>query len=244
VVATVVGKTDIAPPEVDGEVSTALADGLERTWPAIASRRSGRPPNFRSFDALPRLVSRRMFAGAGAAILWTAESMVTPPPSLSRSRLVKLVVAALGEICPAFVKAEGGTVTVDTNLGIDVPATRSEALSVALRRDVEEVVLGEETLRLTSSERTLLAGDLEVRLSPIVQDVAEANDGVVVTFKRYLDKIRLSGAEARAAQHLKHGARSTLTAFPMVVGVPVEERDPLIRRLENARVVRADVRPA
>jgi hypothetical protein len=30
----------------------------------------------------------------------------------------------------------------------------------------------------------------------------------------------------------------------MVVGVAVEERDPLIRRLEDARVVRADVRPA
>jgi hypothetical protein len=243
-VAAVTGKADMPPGEIDGEVSGALADGLERTWPAIASRRPGRPPNFRSSASLPRLSSRRMFGGPGAAVLWTAESMVAPPPTLPRARLVKLVIAALAEICPPFAKAEGGTVTVDTNLGVDVPASREEALSVALRTGIEEFTFGEEVKRLDSAERARLSGDLEVRLSPIVKDVADAVGTIAVTFKRYLPEVRLSGAEARVVAHLRNGGRNSLAGLPMVAGISMGESDAVLRRLEPIRVIRADIRSA
>jgi hypothetical protein len=242
VIAAVTGKADLPPGEIDSEVSAALADGLERTWPAIASRRPGRPPNFRSSTALPRLSSRRMFGGPGAAILWTAESMVAPPPTLPRARLVKLVIAALAEICPPFAKAEGGTVTVDTNLGVDVPPSREEALSVALRTGIEEFTFAEDVKRLDSAERARLSGDLEVRLSPIVEDISDTAGTVTVTFKRYLPELRLSGAEARVVAHLRNGGRNSLAGLPMVAGISMSEADAVLPRLERLRVVRTDIR--
>jgi hypothetical protein len=185
-----------------------------------------------------------MFAGSGAAILWTAESMVAPPPTLPRARLVKLVIAALAEICPPFAKAEGGTVTVDTNLGVDVPASREEALSVALRTGIEEFTFAEEVTRLDSAERARLSGDLEVRLSPIVKDVADTAGTIAVTFKRYLPELRLSGAEARVVAHLRNGGRNSLAGLPMVAGISMSESDAVLRRLEPIRVIRADIRLA
>jgi hypothetical protein len=170
--------------------------------------------------------------------------MVAPPPTLPRARLVKLVIAALAEICPPFAKAEGGTVTVDTNLGVDVPASREEALSVALRTGMEEFTFAEEVTRLDSAERARLSGDLEVRLSPIVKDVADTAGTIAVTFKRYLPELRLSGAEARVVAHLRNGGRNSLAGLPMVAGISMSESDAVLRRLEPIRVVRADIRLA
>ena len=134
--------------------------------------------------------------------------------------------------------------TVDTNLGIDIPRSRNEAMSVALRLAAEEFTYGEETTKLDTLERGRLVGDLEVSLSPFVGGVADVDGGIAVSFKRYLPGVRLAGSEARLVTHLRNGARCSLRAFPMVAGVSAEEVNPLVRRLEQARILRADARPS
>ena len=76
---------------------------------------------------------RRLLGGPGASIGWTGRRKPPPTYVRPRVRLVRLVEAALAALCPAIADLERGVLLVDTNNGLDIPATRDEALSLALR---------------------------------------------------------------------------------------------------------------
>lgn len=225
------------------EISHALADGLAAAWPSIVGTDERRVPNVYPASAISAIALRRMYAGNGAAVLWSAETMTSPPPSSHQARLTRLVCAALAEICPPFADIDGGTISTDSNLGLDIPATRDQALSVALRLKVEEFYYGEERVTLSATERGRLSADLEVRLSPVVDDVTDVDGGsVAVSFKRYLPKQILSDGEAQLVTNLRDRASQRLRTMPLYTGDQSPESiEAVLRRLETAHVVRIEL---
>ena len=167
------------------------------------------------------------------------------PASPPRARLSRLACAALARICPPFAEVGGGTFASDANLGVDIPATRDEALSAALRLGVETLCYGEERIRLDAGTRANLLPDLDVRLSPIVSGVEDSADaGAVVSFKRYLPEKALGEEEARLVAPLRSGDRLRLRTIPMMAdGQSIAEVESKLRKLEAEHIVRLDVRP-
>ena len=224
------------------EISLALADALAASWPSIAQGEARRVPHFHPASAISAIPPRRMYAGNGAAVVWSTEVVPSPPPPSPRARLIQLACAALAEICPPFAKVDGGMTTIDINAGVDIPASRTEALSAALRLPVDEFHYGDERIWLKADERSRLAGDLEVRLSPIVAAVTDGDDGVTVSFKRYLPQLGLAGSEAQLVAALRGGKPHRLRTMQLFG----EEQSPAtveatLRRLEAAHVVRLDL---
>jgi hypothetical protein len=170
--------------------------------------------------------------------------MTAPPPAPPRARLIRLVCAAVAKICPPFALIAGGTISIDLNLGKDIPGTRDEVLSVALRRGVEDFCFGGERLRLDAATREQMTGDLEVCLSPAVKTATESGDGLSVTFRRYRPGVVLFDEDARLVAPLSNRDRFRLRTLPMVAdGQPPDKLVPALRRLEAAHIVRVDVRP-
>jgi hypothetical protein len=244
-VEAILGADKADRPGIENEISAALADALAESWPQITSALAERVPAVCPISNLPAMAPRRLYAGPGAAGLWTSDTIAMPAPAPSRAWLTKLVCAVLEKICPPFAAVDGGTISTDTNLGIDVPASRDEALSVALRLGVEDLYFGEERTRLDPGTCERLSGDLEVRLSPIVSAATVSGDGLIVTFKRSLPEAVLFDEEARLIAPLCKGERFRLRTLPIVTdGRPLAEVETSLRRLEAARIVRLDVRPA
>ena len=243
VVEAILGANKVARPNIDGEISTDLADALAAARPDIADTPGGRVPAVFPAAKLAKTALRHMYAGPGAAILWTANTVTAPPASPQRVRLIRLISAVLGKMCPPFAAIDGGTIAIDANLGADIPTTRDEALSVALRLGVEDFCYGDERLRLDVATRERLVGDLEVRLSPAVKAVTESGDGVIVTFKRYLSRTVLFDDEARLVALLRERKGVRLKALPMIADGPTDQLMPALRRLEAAHIVRVEVRP-
>jgi hypothetical protein len=238
------GKTDLAQADLEAAIAATLADELEKAWPEIAEKGPARQPDVRPPFVLPTIAPRRLYGGAGAAILWTPESMIAPAPVPAVARLARRVCAGIAALCPSFAKIEGGTLFVDTNLGRDIPATREEALSVVLRARLDEFAFGETAGRLDPLERDRLTGHLEVRISPIVDEVIDAGETVAVTFKRYLTRTRLSGAEARLVDYVAKTGGDLFPGLPPALGYAPEETEKLVRKLEKAAILRADMKPA
>lgn len=228
-------------PEVESEMAIALADGLAASWPSVASTEAGPFPNVHLSSAPAAITPQRIYGGPGAAIVWVADTTTMRPPSPPRARLIRFVYAALGEICPLFREIGSGTITIDTNLGADIPDSREAALSVALRSNVAEVAFVEETIKLDAAARARLGGELFVRLSPIVADIVDAGDGLIVTFKLYLPKVTIAGIEARILAFLRNGEPRRLKALTIESGEDPAEIEPILRRLERARIVRVEI---
>lgn len=237
----ILGTDKVAGSQLDSEVSAVLADALADSWPEIEETSSGRLPDVCPASALPT-GSRHMYAGPGAAILWTNDARTMPPSTPPRARLRGLVCAAIARICPPFSIVGGGMMAADANLGMNIPGTRDEALSVALRLGVEDFCFGEERLRLGAEERRRLAGQCEVRLSPIVSGIAETADGLIIGFRRYLPKLVLSEADARLIEPLRNGARIRLMTLPIVADGETMAAEARLRDLEARHVVRVEVR--
>ncbi len=243
-ILAVLGKTDTPQAELENEMATALVTALEKAWPEIADKGPARQPDIRPAFVLPSILPRRLYGGPGASLLWTPESMIAQPPTPAIAKLIRRACAGIAVLCPPFAKIEGGTISVDTNLGKDVPATREEALSVALRARLEEFAFGETTGRLAPLERDRLSGYLDIRLSPIVAEVIAADDRALVTFKRYLPRLRLAGAEAQLVAYIAKSGGDLLPGLPPAPGFSPEETEKLVRRLEKASILRADMKPA
>jgi hypothetical protein len=243
-VEAILGADKAEQPGIDDEISGALVDAFSASWPDVASTPPGRAPEVYPASALLAIAPRHMYAGPGAAVLWTTDTMTAPPASPQRAKLVRLVCAAVAKICPPFALIGGGTMSIDLNVGKDIPTTREEALSVALRLGVEDFCFGGERLRLDAGERERMTGDLEVRLSPAVKTATESGDGLAVTFKRYLPSVVLFDENARLVAPLSNGDRVRLRTLPMVAdGQSSEQLMPALRRLEAAHIIRVDVRP-
>ena len=226
---------------LDLDISETLADRLMEAWPDLAPRKEGDYPTVRALTdgAKPK----KLFGGPGASVLWFDSTGRPPVYVRPRVRLVRLVTAALSSLCPAFPGLDRGTVFVDQNAGLDIPATREEALSVALRARTEEAIFGGETVRLDALSRSRLLSGLVVRLSPAVSSVEGNDDNLALGFRRHRGKAALTGAEAEPVAPLRDGAHMLLGSLAVLLGETTVNAERLYRALEAQGIVRLDFVP-
>jgi hypothetical protein len=237
VARVVAGDDGVTRTQLDGAISGALLSLLARAWPGLSAAPFVRLPKFRRAGTLR---ARKLLGGPGASVLWTTEMGVSPVYHPARGELVRLVMAALVGLTPRAAEAEGGNVLVDTNLGLDIPATRAEALSVALRNGVSEFVFGRETVVLDTPTLRQLLSDLKVGLSPLVHRIDEDGSEAIVTFRRNLQPLRLDAVDWSLVSPLSGGAHIPLDALATAVRQPLDAIQASLARLETRRVIRVD----
>jgi hypothetical protein len=233
----VLGK-EVVRAQLDIDVSETLGNALDAAWPSLPFLHRAKFPSIRG--VAPREDGAMMLAGPGVGILWSEESGNAPVHARPRLRLIRLAFAALAEICPRFAEIESGTVIVDTNEGIDLPRTREEALTIALRRGAAELVFGHDDLTFDDTIRARFAADLRVALSPIVAKVEEAGGVLTAKFRRHLFDRPFTDSEARIIAPLRDGVHFPLSAMAELLGQTPGEAEPALRRLEADRVLRLD----
>jgi hypothetical protein len=223
---------------LDLDISEGMADRLAEAWPDLVPTKESSYPAVRAMadGAKPA----KLFGAPGASVLWLASTGRPPVYVRPRVRLVRLVTAALASLCPAFPGVDGGTLFIDHNAGRDVPATREEALSVALRARVEEAIFGTETIRLDTVSRSRLLSGLLVRLSPAVSSVEGNDDHLTLGFRRHRSDLTLTGGDADAVAPLRDGAQMLLGSLAVLLGETTVNAERLYRRLEALGIVRVD----
>src|SRR5207302_11431793 len=136
---------------------------------------------------------------------------------------------------PRFAEIESGTVLIDTNLGLDLPRSRAEALSVALRSRAHEFAFAADTIILDEDLRPRFAGDLTATIAPIVAAIDDREDGSEVTFHRHLPPRFLSPADVRMIEPLRDRKGFALSALAEHLGTGLAEVEAEARRLEADR---------
>src|SRR5262249_6617122 len=149
----------------------------------------------------------------------------------------------LGALQPRFNQIESGTLLIDTNLGIDIPRTRAEALGVALRSGARDFVFGADTITLDDDLPPRFAADPTATIAPLPSAIHRRDDGTRVPFHRHLPPRYLSEAERRIIEPLRERNGFALSALAEHLGKTVAEAEPEVRRLEADRVVRLDAEP-
>jgi len=223
---------------LDLDISEAIADRLAEAWPDLVPRKEGTYPAVRAMTdgAKPK----KLFGGPGASVLWLDSTGGPPVYVRPRVRLLRLVTAALASLCPAFPSLDRGTIFIDHDAGLDVPATREAALSVGLRARVEEAIFGSEAIQLDAASRSRLLSGMLVRLSPAVSSVEGNDDSLTLGFRRHRGEAALTGAEAQAVAPLRDGAHMLLGSLAVLLGETTVNAERLYRRLEALGIVRVD----
>ena len=237
-IKALLGRADVSRTQLDQTVSDALSDALGRAWPELGEREIEPLPLFRA--AVAPLENARMFAGPGAGVLWIAGGESERPDQPARRRLVRRVVAALVDGCTAAGAAGQGMFIVDANLGIDVPRTRAEALSVALRARAKDFVFENETVFLDQDMRPRFAGELRLSLSPAVVKVDTGEAGTSIEFHRNARKAVLAGEDAKLVERIAR-APVALGELGGEMDRPIDALEETLRRLEAAGIVRLDM---
>lgn len=241
-VAAILGDPDIPRGQLEVNVCEVLADRLAAAWPAAGGKGPERLPVVTRTGAASGPRPEKLFGAPGAAVLWTAATDIIPVYPPARARLLRAALVVLGELAPPLRKSEIGTLFVDINQGIDIPATRDEALSVALRHGLGEIVFGGEAAGFDLAARARAAAGLDIRLSPAVARIAGGADRMTVAFRRRLPPLQLSGEDAKLVAPLADGSAYRLPDLSVALGLANAVIEPALRRLERASVLRLDVR--
>ncbi|MCB1497407.1 MAG: hypothetical protein KDJ86_16630 [Bauldia sp.] len=224
---------------LDMDLCEEMADRMMAAWPELKAELGGEYPEIRAIDATIR--PRRLIGGPGAVIGWVESSKVAPVYVRSRIRLLRLAAAALATLCPSFPGLAGGVYLVDSNLGLDIPATREAALSAALRARADELVFGEETIALDPGARARQAGRLVVSAAPAVTVIGPLDAGMVCRFARHRPEVALTPEQAETIAPLLDNPRMALGPLAVMLGKTVTETERLLRGLEALGVVRLDI---
>lgn len=227
---------------LDIDISEALADRMTAAWPGLTASVGGEYPAIRAASALAP--PQRLVGGPGAVIGWSASDDATPVYVRPRVRLVRLVEAALATLCPALPGLARGVFLVEDNAGVDIPATRDEALSVALRSRLPELVFGAETISLDPESRMKHVTGIVPRLAPTLSVVDGSDGKAVCRFGRHRPDVTVEGVRAELVLRLRDEPAMSLGPLRVVHGKTVTETEMLYRDLELLGVVRLDVRTA
>jgi len=227
--------------QLDIDVSDALGHALDAAWPELASSSRQKFPGIRHADE--RSVPTMMLAGEGAGVLWSPAGGSGIANTRARQHLIRLVLAGLATLQPRLAEIGSGTVLIDTNLGIDIPRSRAEALSVALRSGARELVFAADTITLDEDLRPRFAADLTAAIAPIVAAIEDREDDPCVIFHRHLPPRILSPAEVRAIAPLRDRKGFALAALAEDLGKSLAEAEAEARRLEADRLIRLDAEP-
>ena len=184
-----------------------------------------------------------VLAGEGAGVSWSPTGGSGIANTRARQQLIRLVLAGLATLQPRLAGIGSGTVLIDTNLGIDIPRSRAEALTIALRSGAREFVFAADTITLDEDLRPRFAGDLTAAIAPIVTAIEDREEDSRVIFHRHLPPRILSPAEARAIAPLRERKGFALAALAEHLGKSLAEAEAEARRLEADRVIRLDAEP-
>ncbi|MCB1485884.1 MAG: hypothetical protein KDJ88_00330 [Bauldia sp.] len=223
----------------DIDISDAIADRLEAAWPDLKAVPGGEYPAVRAMAADDR--PRRMVGGPGAVIGMAEASSVSPVYVRARVRLLRLAEAALATLCPAFPRSAGGVWLVDANLGLDIPATREEALSAALRTRTDELVFGEETIALDAGARTRHIGRLVAGRAPAVISIAASDGGELCRFGRHRPDVALTAEQTETLAPLLDNPRMALGPLAVILGRTASDTERRLREVEALGPIRLDI---
>ena len=126
--------------------------------------------------------------------------------------------------------AEGNmfpVIVVDDQLGCGLPETEAEMLATCLRLDFRVVRVAGKNINLGESLRKRLSARLRVRLANPVSNFKQTGDGIVVTFKRYLEPHLLLGTAADTVRDIANLSDAPAGDFDISV----------VRSLERERIV-------
>ncbi len=236
IVAILLGEgADYVRARLDIDISETIADRMAAAWPRIEAELGGEYPAVLVMTEAVR--PKRVLGGSGASIGWMESSDAAPTYVRPRVRLVRLVEAALATLCPALADLDRGVFLVDTNLGLDIPATRDEALSVALRTKADELVFGTEHVPLDAGARARIANGLVVRLSDTVV-IGDGDDRLSCRFRRHRPEAALAADQAEAIAPLRDNPRMPLATLAVLLGRTLADTERLYRAIEALGILR------
>lgn len=238
-IRSVLGPTGFVRSRLDLDISETLADRMAAAWPDVEIRQGDQYPAFRAATATHR--PAKLLGCDGACVLWGNTTDTAPVYVRSRIRLVRLVHAVLATLCPAMPDPGKGVFLVDDNGGVDIVATRDEALSLALRTRVDEAVFGTESIALDAAGRSRMTGGLFVRLSPAIVAIEGERDRLSLRFRRSQADTVVTGREAAAIDSLRNERRMSLGSLAVLVGETMVNAERLYREIEASGYVRVEV---
>jgi hypothetical protein len=240
-VEAILGEAEVAPGRIETLVGEALCEALGGASGGGTARPSPREATMEVRSARAALaIPERLIGGAGAAVLWSGDMGKGYLAYPLRDRLIAIVMAALREIAPGIALVEGGAILVDLNSGLDIPRTRAEALSAALRAGVGKAVFGEETILLDAPNRPRLAAELKVTLSPLVATIEGPDQAMTVRFRGRLPEAAVTGLDAELLAPVRERGKIPLGTVAVLCGKPLVETERLLRDLEARRIVRLE----
>jgi tetratricopeptide (TPR) repeat protein len=127
------------------------------------------------------------------------------------------------------------TILVDDRLGCGLPETQADMLAASLRLGVQAVRVAGRCLKLDGTAGGQARAHLRVRLANTVSRVMGRQEGVVVTFKRYLEPQTLSGAAASAVRTISDLYNADIRGLPCAAAQDFDMS--LLRELERERIV-------
>jgi len=154
------------------------------------------------------------------------EEKMPPVVDTKANRRLRRILSLL--VTP--VSTEGGmfpVIVVDDQLGCGLPETEAEVLAACIRFGVRVLRVAGKSINLDGSVGERLTARLRVRLANPVSQVNGTDDGIVVTFKRYLEPQLLSGSAAGAVRSIAN-----------LTDAPAQDFDiSVLRELERERIV-------
>jgi hypothetical protein len=138
----------------------------------------------------------------------------------------------------AGISADQRIWLIDDQLGVDLPASRTDALGMALRHGVPEVRLSGQAIRADAGKVRLVA-----RLAPAVDRVSFDKIAATVSFKRHFDDFRVEESDVPMLRKVcDTGASSFSTiAFEEIASLNSNTALLALRRLERARILNVEV---
>jgi hypothetical protein len=118
-------------------------------------------------------------------------------------------------------------VVVDEQLGCGLPETQAEVLAACLRLGVQLVRIAGNTINLKDGIGEWGTARLRVRLANPVSQVKRTGDGIIVTFKRYLEPQLLTGSAGDVVIAIANHTEATAQDFDISI----------LRALERARIL-------
>jgi tetratricopeptide (TPR) repeat protein len=207
----------------------AKAAGLEHEIAARESDDSNEAAAFVKPDMLAEATtSSSIWHALSIADSWGfgLEERMAPVVDTEPNRILRRMLSAL--VSP--VSEHGGmfpAIVVDDQLGCGLPETEAEMLAACLRLGVRVVRVSGKSVNLDGNAGQRATDRLRVRLANPVSQVKGTDDGVFVTFKRYLEPQILSGAAADAARSIAN-----------LTDAPAQDFDiSVLRELERERIV-------
>lgn len=239
VVRSMTPKGELPAADVVEPVSQRLeAELLEAFRETTGGAELPRPPShivFRRAREVARIADAVVFGAPGWGVIGSERE--SPPCFVGAAYegLRDTVVGLLRLQQPQMAEGVVGTIFTDDRCGVELPATPSELLDVAVRWRASAVCFGAERMALSPDIAQAIEERAGLALADGLDDVARAPDGLVVRFKRYRSPQVLRGVWAELVLFAHEEA--TVAEISARIDRPVAAVVEALRVLEREHIV-------